>query len=113
MKTIIASIALLLATGTAAKEGLLWAYVQTITYDDRGAVFLTLDPEPTSRGFRCERVRFWATEARRKTMFEAVLTEQGGLRRDSIGLWLQDVPRAPAVCRVTSITIGNIYYSPP
>ena len=81
MKTIIASIALLLATGTAAKEGLLWAYVQTITYDDRGAVFLTLDPEPTSRGFRCERVRFWATEARRKTMFEAVLTEQGGLRR--------------------------------
>lgn len=105
MKHIIASIVALLAAGAAAKEGLLWANVQTISYDDRGAVFLTLHPEPTSRGFRCERVRFWATETRRHRMFEAVLGERGGLGNTRIGLWLEDVPRAPDVCRVTSITI--------
>ena len=105
MKATIASITLLFATGAAAKEGLLWANVETITYDDRGAVFLTLHPEPTSRGFRCERVRFWATETRRHRMFEAVLGERGGLGNTRIGLWLKDVPNAPDVCRVTSITI--------
>ena len=105
MKATIASIALLFATGAAAKEGLLWANVETITYDDRGAVFLTLHPEPTSRGFRCERVRFWATETRRHRMFGAVLGERGGLGNTRIGLWLKDVPNAPDVCRVTSITI--------
>lgn len=105
MKITTATIALILATGAAAKEGVYWGSIDTITYDDRGAVFLTFKhPDPTYRGFLCERARFWAHEARRKAMLETVLAYRYGYNYD-IGFRMADVPKAPDVCRITAITL--------
>ena len=103
--TILVAVAALWGTGATAKEGShLAAPVGVAVYNDGSTYFLTLDPEPTTNGFRCEVVRLYATtEARRRTMFEFVTAYAPHL--PFISFYLEDATfGGNDVCRVTNVT---------